>query len=393
MMGHLLNRGKVSIRVTSADIARTVSCMLSEQILLENMKIQNDLVFTAIITEEGLRKLKTIHFSCGEQIEVISHDGFSREVTVWVKRPVFLTGIVLLIFLNIWIPSRVFFFRVQGNHVIPQKEIIEAAQDCGVRFGVSRRKINSERIKNDMLEKLPELRWVGITTKGAEATISVREGKNPKSKKGQDMGITSVVAARDGVIEECTVLKGNPLCRTGQSVKKGQVLISGYTDCGIAIRAEHAEGEILARTNRDLTVISPDHTVQRAEKIGETKRYSLLLGKKLIKFYNDSGISGTECVKMYSDYRLKLPGGFVLPVALVCERQLFFRPSEMVAAAGENPGWLRSQSESYLNNQMVAGKILDSHMGISRIPGAYQLNGSYSCLEMIGKVKSEEIVK
>ena len=77
-------------------------------------------------------------------------------------------------------------------------------------------------------------------------------------------GVGSIVASRDGVITSITTTKGTPLCKAGQAVKAGQILISGYTDCGISIRADPAEGEVFAETYREMMTLYASKRARRS---------------------------------------------------------------------------------------------------------------------------------
>jgi hypothetical protein len=129
--------------------------------------------------------------------------------------------------------------------------------------------------------------------------------------------LRNVVANRDAVVSSVTVTKGSGQCVPGQAVKKGQVLISGYVDSGIVVTATGAEGDVMGITSRDLEVLMPLCCSRRTSVTYESVKYCVLIGKKRIKFYKGSGISGGSCVKMYSEYVLTMPGGFELPVRLI----------------------------------------------------------------------------
>ena len=47
------------------------------------------------------------------------------------------------------------------------------------------------------------------------------------------------------------------LCAPGQAVSKGQVLISGYTDCGLCVLSQRAQGEVMAYTGRSFSALMP----------------------------------------------------------------------------------------------------------------------------------------
>ena len=183
------------------------------------------------------------------------------------------------------------------------------------------------------------------------------------------------------------------MCKVGQSVKKGQVLISGYIDCGRYIKAVKAEAEVYARTLRKLKAITPTERSVRGNITESKTLYSLLLGKKLIKLSQDSGISPSGCVKMYETRYLTLPGGFRLPLALVIEQHHNYASQTECTVETDSCQWMYDFSEKYLLDHMIAGKIISSDLDINSADGYLTLQGRYICSELIGQVKSEEIIR
>lgn len=382
--------GTVQVHITTADMAQTLSTVAKSGVILSDVKFLDDLSFSASIQRENYRKLKNYVEKNGQTVKILRRKGLYWETKRVLKRPVLALGFLVVIFLCLFIPTRIFFVKVEGNHAVPTNFILEKAEACGIDFGASRRDVRSEKVKNAMLGMVPDLQWVGITTKGCVATVSVREREEITFQPKEGNRVGSIVAIRDGIIEECTVLRGTPLCQTGQAVKAGQTLVSGYTDCGISIRATLAEAEVYARTQRENTFITPD-CLQRRGRIYEKQRYySIGIGKKLIKLYKTSGISDTRCVKMYSEKYVHLPGGFRLPITLICEERIFCET--LAPAQEEDYSWLETCAADYLRSQMTAGTILSSETALERTEGACILSGKYACREMIGQIKSEEIV-
>ena len=213
--------------------------------------------------------------------------------------------------------------------------------------------------------------------------------RNQTNKNGKS--VSSIVAVRDGVIESCTAEKGTALCKPGQSVIKGQKLISGYTDCGITIRAEAAEGEVYALTEYKLSVCTLSICRRQCEKTGSGTKYSLKIGKKRINFYKGSGISDTTCDRIYTEKYITLPGGFVLPIAIITEQYFYYDCEDCASTIAD--GLLSGFAKDYLLEQMVGGSILSSVESIQTTEGSRTLEGIYRCREMIGRVVKEEIIK
>ncbi len=378
----------VDIQITSADIPGLLTEMNEKGIELFRVKSIDYLTAEILLHRRDFGKIKKLTQRRGDSWKLLRKQGLYWSVKGLLKHPVLLCGILGLFLLTAYLPTRIWFFEVEGNAVVPTKLILEQADACGIRFGVSRSQVRSEKMKNALLQALPQLKWAGINTNGCVATISVRE-RQEESVVEESNGVSSIVAACDGVVLSCTVTKGNAVCSVGQAVQAGQLLISGYTDCGFSIRAERAQGEVVARTQRSVSVISPTEYQFRNGKKHEIKKYSLLIGKKRINFYKDSGILDGTCDKMVSIEPLTLPGGFILPVSLVTETWIRYDCS--------TAQWLQEHlgafASEYVQSQMIAGQILSSRESVREEDGVIVLNAEFACREMIGRVQNEEIIE
>ena len=383
--------GGVTVEVTSADISGMLSTLHERNIPVEHVRFLDDLRCTFFVQRQYIKAVKRITEKRGETMKIVAHNGLYWQIRFLMKRPVLLCGLACIILLTILIPTRIFFFQIEGNAAVPDKKILELAAQCGIEFGVSRQEIRSEKVKNQLLSSVPELEWVGINTAGCVATISVRE-RQSGDELAKSHGVSSIIATRDGVIRELTVTGGSAACKTGQAVKAGEVLISGYTDCGISIRAERAQGEVYAETHHEFSCVMPQSSVQRGEQVVEKRKTGIIIGKNRINFSQDSGILDTGCVKMYEENYVTLPGGFVLPIAFVTETCIYYENQESVAAGDLEETTLPQLAERYLSGQMVAGRILNSQVDISRQEDCLLLDGKYECLEMIGQERLEEII-
>ena len=125
---------------------------------------------------------------------------------------------------------------------------------------------------------------------------------------------------------------------------------------------------------------------------GQLKRkISLLLRKKRIFLWKESGIWEGSCGRIYKEYYITLPGGFALPVALCIEECEPYQKSqrEILFDAAEEA--LLVFGKEYLSGQMTAGKIADGTAAVTQEAGVYRLAGEYNCLEMIGQLRQEQI--
>lgn len=304
-------------------------------------------------------------------------------------RLVLIIGIFLLFVLSCYIPGRIYFIEVDGNVRVSTERILNILEVSGVDFGSNGSSLNSDRLKNQLLSEIDLLKWAGIKVSGCVLRVSVEE-KDFIEQPQVVSPVSNIIASRDGIIISNTTLKGTALCKPGDAVIAGQILISGYTDCGTYISATQASGEVTAKTSHKVECYTLKEVDRRTQKTTAKNRYALRLGKKVIKFYKDSGIPNASCVKIQKEKSVCLPGNFVLPVTWITES---YTDYHTIVEAIKDTSWLESFCIEYLKTQMNAGQILGSVMHVNPNNSAATLCAEFNCVEMIGQHKNEEITK
>ncbi len=383
-------QGFVKVILTGADLSSTLDAISKQGIQILHASLRSELEAELVVSRAQFRQLRLLCERRGNTLKNIRRGGAYWMLKGLFRRPVLLFGAALFLLATLYLPSRVFFVRVTGNPTIPDRLILESAEACGIGFGASRREVRSERTKNALLESVPQLQWAGVNTYGCVAEISVRERKMQEDHTTQS-SFGHIVACRDGVITACDATRGSLLCAPGQAVSAGDILISGYTDCGLTIRAEQAQGEVFAATRRKITAVTPDWCLNGRKTGEDKKKISLLIGKKRINLWKDSGFWDVRCDRMYAENYITLPGGFQLPFGWTVERYGIRTVSNGTVSAEYAQQLLAETAESYLKRQMLAGSIRDSHVSCQETPGMIQMTGQYSCVEMIGLMQRLEI--
>ena len=375
------------LRLTSADTPGLFLTIQKENITIWDVSKIDDLTWEFSVCRRDAKIIQRLANKRGDTCVILLQKGLYFPILHLCKRPVLILGLFCIIMLSWWLSGRILLIQVEGNSKVADRLIIEKVSECGIYFGASRRNVHSQQVKNSLLAKIPQLQWAGIRTVGCVAVISVQERAEDPVEE-EKYGVSSIVASRDAVIESITVLRGNGLCKPGHVVKTGQVLISGYTDCGICIQATDAKGEIWAHTKRNVTAIFPISHEVKTTITANRKNLSIIIGKKQINFWKYSGISGRSCDKMYSQKYISLPGGFTLPISILIEEWVFCDASSSSGSNDEN--LLKDFAQQYVLQQMTAGKIESAQEFITTADDYLRLDGVYGCLENIGIVRVEE---
>ena len=365
-------RGWVRMRLVSADCVSRLRA-ISRESRLEQIVFHSDLEVEFLVLRAEVKKM-SVHD--GETLEAVQAGGLPVVLQQLRRWRLLAVVVLVLVVLTVFLPTRILFLRVEGNADVPQRLILERAEECGVYFGASVQALRSEQVKNHLLWAIPELRWAGVNTQGCVTTITVAVRQSEEETGGDLRG--DVVAVTDAVVTDVFPQRGTVQAFAGQAVREGQILISGATDLGLTTRVERAEGEVYGLTRRTIQAVLPSETRVRQETGRVIKKYSLRIGKKYVNFSNDSGILYGTCVKMRTVDYLTLPGGFQLPVALVtdtyqmCETEVISRETQ--------PEELLEQARRYVREQMRSGTIEQEDVRFSG--GA--LTVVFECREMIG---------
>ena len=381
--------GYVDVVFASADLSGALRKINANGIIIYDLHTLDTYSAQFSVSKSDLPWLCSFFEKRGESYKIQEKGKRCVPGIALLQHPILIILICLLIVLTFGLPSRVLFIYTEGNQRVPDQMIIEQAELAGLRFMTSRRDIRNDHVKNELLENLPELQWVGINTYGCVAVITVRE-RSKVTTHEDAYPISNMIARSDGIIRDIVVEQGTAQCHIGQAVKQGQMLISGYTDCGLYLKGTNARGEVYGDTIREISVCFPQNYEVRMEMKAAEKKYSLIIGKKRINLYKGSGISGTTCAKIYEEKYIALPGGFILPIKLVVETIWDYQTENQILKL--EPYILSEFAELHLMSRFQPGKIYSSDFAFDDNEEYCVLSEKFYCYEMIGITHIEERV-
>ena len=377
------------LQITCAEPERFLHKLANSGIILRDVIKRDEFSVELKICGKYVKVFNDVADRCGCDVHIQKVSGLASIIAMCRRRFVLFVCFAMLLFLTLYIPSRILFVFVDGNSFINSEKILQAAELVGISFGADRKDVRSEKVKNALLKAIPDLKWVGVNTYGCVAIISVTERENINIYDDTGSAVRGIYASRDGIISSITVTKGTALCKLGEAVTAGQLLVSGYTDCGLHVRAERAQGDVRAVTRRKINAVTPNYQLDR-NRISVTERnWSIQIGKKRIKLYKGSGNSTTSCGKIYETYEVILPGGFKLPLAVVKETVIHYESGGAQIDAEDD--MLKKLACNYILGDMLAGNVIDMDIEVSQDDDFYTISGVFTCDEIIGRLQKEGI--
>jgi len=165
------------------------------------------------------------------------------------NRKMLIGGMIVFIMMLYGLGSFIWVVEVKGANKIDPQYIIDKLEENGIKPGAFKGALDVWTIENKMLIEIPELSWISIEMRGTKAIARIVEAKKPPALINKEIPC-NIVAAKDGIIEKIITLDGETLVNKGDTVRQGQLLVSGiieHPDTGV-VRYVHAMAQIMART-------------------------------------------------------------------------------------------------------------------------------------------------
>ena len=181
------------------------------------------------------------------KLNISSSRGLSLMLYAFRARYCLIAGIIISIALAFFASSRVWFVKVRGCQRVSEESVLNILESCGLKWGASVSGEELDEMEKRLMQELPDISWAGISRRGVNIYAYIKENSElPESTPVNKPA--DVIAAKDGVVEKVTVLQGRAVVTQGQTVRAGDVLISGelvYQD--LPYQYVYALGSVQAR--------------------------------------------------------------------------------------------------------------------------------------------------
>ena len=154
--------------------------------------------------------------------------GVSAYLRRFVSHPGLLLGITLSLTLCILSSAFVWHVRIVDGDGIDIEGLLSDLEEAGLSVGERWSDIDRSGTEARLLAISDDVGWISLERRGLIARVKAR----PKISVSEDTEplYSNVVADRDCVIEQISVRQGVACVVSGQTVSKGQILISGVRE-------------------------------------------------------------------------------------------------------------------------------------------------------------------
>ena len=189
-------------------------------------------------------------FPCG--CSKVKTDGFLLRLLRRKHRTGLLAGAVFCAFSIAF--SMNFVWDIEIDDKENEEKILRILNGAGLKTGTYIPTLDEDIIEIKALLDTDEFSYISVTLEGTVAHVQTEKrvtGVIPDDSTAP----SNLIASSDGVIVRYEVYSGDAVCRVGQTVEKGELLISGFDETAHnGTRVVRAKGAVYAEVEKSFTV-------------------------------------------------------------------------------------------------------------------------------------------
>lgn len=270
-------RGYVVIKVWGYSVERLLNLLGNHDILVWDIEDHGG-YHTMHMSIDGFFALKPLLRKTGTRVAVQGKYGLPFFVSKMLKRKLFVAGLVCCILF--WCLTSFFIWdiRIEGNYALTEDVLMDYLEEHGVHTAMKKSSLDIETLEQELREDYDLITWTSAQLKGTTLLIHIKENDMPvydDKADVQEQGM-DLVAEKDGVVTYMITRSGVPCVSCGDSVQKGDILVSGavpvYNEDTTVRKYQYvtADADITLRYGQNISLeesVSYDEKCYTGEKI------------------------------------------------------------------------------------------------------------------------------
>jgi len=244
--------GYVIIKIVGEYGERLLNQAALQNLYLWDIRRQSGNVLTCKVSVRNFFKLAPLAKKARCRIYIVQRVGLFFIILKLRKRKWFLLGALLFIAAVYLMSSFIWSIEVVCLDEELKLSVADDLRRWGIREGIFKYGIDKELYIDRLMSEYRDLAWAEMEIRGSRLIINLVKRELPPHL--EENTPCDIIASKDGIIQEIIPLRGEALVAPGQTVSKGDVLITGRISLGQAEEADesnvlfvHAEGIVRAR--------------------------------------------------------------------------------------------------------------------------------------------------
>lgn len=222
-------RGYVTIRVWGYSTERLLNLCGNHDILVWDI-VDHGEYDTMNISISGFFALKPLLKKTGTRAAITGKYGLPFFMSRMQRRKMFVAGLICC--LLFWMLTARFIWNIEivGNYALTEDVLLDYLEEKEVHVAMKKSRLRIEELEKALREDYDVITWTSVQLRGTTLCIYIKENEMPEydqTGQSEEQAGMDLVATRSGIVSYIITRSGVPQVAFGDTVEKGDVLVSG----------------------------------------------------------------------------------------------------------------------------------------------------------------------
>lgn len=385
-------RGYVIIEICGFSAERFINLAINKGIVFRRLSRSKKGIYLCV-SLKSFKRLKECSKKSKCRIKIIKRCGVPFFIYRNRKRYFFSLGIVMFIFLLYTLSSFIWQINIEGNTRINEAELLSFCREQGFKTGTYKKNIDTKELIRLMKNRFPDISWATIKIEGTLATVKIAEVV-PEPEAEDTSKPCSIIARCDGIITSIITSKGTPAVKINDTVKKGDILVSGELvikndETGTLTEYVHSIADIKAKQWYNININIPLEYKEKLYTGNSQKSIGFkILENKLEPNFPKKKIYFKNYDTIVKEKQLSAGEAFPLPFSLLIKENREYtlvskkRTEEEAKALAE-----KKLNTEIINRFSAESEIADKRLVFSKTDSELKLNALVVIIDNIGEIQ------
>ena len=377
-------RSAYLISLHANDAHLILDLLIAHNIPFHGQKTEGD-VFSLLLYSAHFKEYCQLRGKRRYRNEIRERLGFLNLLSRYKKRKGLIVGFFLTLTLLILSSLFVWDIDIKGTDRIPEQVILEALEKRGLRLGTFVPSVDTEISEEFLILDVDGLSFVSINLRGTVVQVEIRE-REKNTDIVDTQSPSNLIATADGQIEALMVTGGLITVKLGETVRKGDLLVSGIIDsAALGYRLVRARGKVLARTTLTYHVEIPYETTEKIYTGTFYTQKSLKFFSKTIKLFRKDSICTSSCDKIETERRIYLFDLIKLPIFITETQYAEYEIVQKTLSQKEALAEAYRQLRALYETDLAEAEILGRYTSFSEDETKIKLSQQIECIINIAR--------
>ena len=384
--------GYLDVDLRGMNQERFINICANHNINLWNMHSTKDGISFNMLASD-FKKTRAFAVKSGIKMEVTKKTGLPFFVHLNRKRKLMFAGMLTAVFLIYAMSFFIWDISFEGNVRYTDEVLLKYLNENGYHPLMLKSRITCADIESGIRMEYNDITWVSARIDGSKLVVAVNENYIMEDEETVEKGPEDIVADMDGVITEIITRSGTPLVSAGDTVSKGDVMVSGVLDIvddSDTVVNRHftaADADIYAECVLNYTDKIPFLKESRAYTGRKRQRYYLMIKDIKLETLNFKRKFDNSDMQDVQE-RMVMGNSLFIPVRWGTVTEKEYKNNEYIYSEEEAEEVLSERLDAYIQKIIKKGiQITDKNVKIGKSNDSYVMSGDIVVIMKIGETR------